>query len=106
MIISVNNKETIDENSFVSDYKNFIIELDDGHKFLYKQVVFDVYSNNFTYMRIHERLGETIFDFCLIDKDKDKFKDMTVVQYKEADTYDIYKVSKIKFPNLDVIYSY
>ena len=106
MIICVNDRKTIDENSFVSDYESFIIESNNGRKFLYKQVLFDYSSDNFTYMMIHENLGKTVLDFCVIGKDKLTFKDMIDVYYGEEYTYDIYKVSKIDFTNLDVTYSY
>lgn len=109
MITCVNDKEIIDGNSFVSDYGNFIIEFSNGHKFLYQRVAFDSDSYKFTYMRIYEHIGKTVFDFCIIDKDKTTFKNIISIQYvhyKGQFTYDIYKVSKIQFPNLDVTYSY
>ena len=106
MIICVNDRKTIDENSFVSDYESFIIEFNNGRKFLYKQVSFDFNSDNFTYMKIHEHHGKTVLDFCGIGKDKLTFKDMIDVYYGEECTYNIYKVSKIDFTNLDVTYSY
>ena len=106
MVICVNDRKTIDENSFVSDYESFIIESNNGHKFLYKQVSFDFNSDNFTYMKVHEYIGKTILDFCVIGKDKLTFKDMIDVYYGEECTYNIYKVSKIDFSNLDVTYSY
>ena len=106
MIICVNDRKTIDENSFVSDYESFIIESNNGRKFLYKQVSFDFNSDNFTYMRIREHHGKTVLDFCVIGKDKLTFKNMIEVYYGEECTYNIYKVSKIDFSNLDVTYSY
>lgn len=106
MIICVNDRATIGEDAFVSIYDNFIIELDNGRKFLYKKVLFDADSNNFTYMRIRERLGNTLLDFGIIRKDETTFKDIIHAGYNEEDTYNIYKVSKIDFPNLDVTYSY
>lgn len=106
MIICVNDRATIGEDAFVSIYDNFIIELDNGRKFLYKKVLFDVESNNYTYMRVREHLRKTILDFCVIGKDKLKFKDMIDTDYGEECIYNIYKVSKIDFPNLDVTYSY
>lgn len=106
MIICVNDRATIGEDAFVSIYDNFIIEFDDGHKFLYKKVSFDADSNNFTYMRIRERLGNTLLDFGIIRKDETTFKDIIHAGYNEEYTYNIYKVSKIDFPNLDVTYSY
>ena len=106
MITCVNNRESIDENAFVSNYANFKITINDGHIFLYKQVSFDFSSGNFTYMRIREHHGKTVLDFCVIGKDKTKFKDMIDVYYGEECTYDIDKVSNIQFPNLDVTYSY
>lgn len=106
MIICVNDRATISENAFVSIYDNFIIEFDDGHKFLYKKVSFNADSNNFTYMRIRERLGDTLLDFGIIRKDETTFKDIINAGYNEEDTYNIYKVSKIQFPNLDVTYAY
>lgn len=109
MIICVNNRATIGETAFASVYDNFIIEFDDGHKFLYKKVSFDADSNNFTYLRMCERRGITEFDFCVIGKDKTTFEDVISVQYtcylKEC-KYNIYKISEIKFPNIDVTYSY
>lgn len=106
MIICVNIQEAIDENAFVSNYENFKITINDGHIYLYKKVSFDFSSDNFTYMRIHEHLGKTVLDFCVIGKEKLTFKDMIDVYYGEGCTYDIYKVSKIDFTNLDVTYSY
>ena len=107
MITCVNIQEAIDENSFVSNYGNFKITLNNGHTYLYKQVLFDYSSGNFTYMRIREHLGKTVFDFCVIGKDKLTFKDMIDADYgEECTSYDIYKVSKIDFTNLDVTYSY
>lgn len=106
MIICVNDRATISENAFVSIYDNFIIEFDNGHKFLYRKVAFDANSNNFTYMRIRERLGNTLLDFGIISKDETTFKDIINASYNEEDTYNIYKVSKIQFPNLDVTYAY
>lgn len=109
MITCVNDKETIDKNFFVSDYGNFSIEFSNGRKFLYQRAAIDDDSYKFTYMRIYEHLGKTVFDFCIIDKDKTTFKNIISLQYihyKGQCTYDIYKVSKIKFPNLDVMYSY
>lgn len=106
MIICVNNRATIDENAFVSIYENFIIEFDNGRKFLYKKAAFDADSNNFTYIRIYERIGHTTLDVCIIRKDKLTFKDMIEGYYGEECTYNIYKVSNINFPNLDVTYSY
>lgn len=106
MIICVNDRKSIDENAFVSDYENFIIEADDGRKFLYKKVLCHTNNNDFTYMRIYERLGKTVLDFDIVRKDTTTFKDIINTDYNEAYTYDIYKVSKIQFPNLDVTYSY
>ena len=106
MIICVNDIEAIDVNSFVSNYEKFIIESNNGRKFLYKKVSFDADSNNFTYMRICERLGNTILDFGIVRKDETTFKDIINAGYSEEYTYDIYKVSKIQFPNLDVTYAY
>lgn len=107
MIICLEDREAIDENAFVSNYENFKITINDGHIYLYKKVSFDFNSDNFTYMRIREHLGKTVLDFCVIGKDKLTFKDMIDVYYGEECThYDIYKVSKIDFTNLDVTYSY
>lgn len=106
MIICVNDRETIDENAFVSSYENFKITINNGHIYLYKKVAFDFNSDNFTYMRIREHLGKTVLDFCVIGKDKLTFKDMIDADYGEEYTYNIYKVSKIDFTNLDVTYSY
>lgn len=106
MITCVNNIESIDENAFVSIYENFIIEFDNGRKFLYKKALFDADSNNFTYIRIYERLGHTTLDVCIIRKYKTTFKDMINVDYNEECAYNIYKVSEINLPNLDVAYSY
>lgn len=63
MITCVNNRKSIDENSFVSDCENFIIEADDGRKFLYKKVLCHTNNNDFTYMRIYERLGKNCIRF-------------------------------------------
>ena len=106
MIICVNNRATIGENAFVSIYENFIIEFDNGRKFLYKKAAFDADSNNFTYIRIYERIGHTTLDVCIIRKDKTTFKDMINVDYNEECAYNIYKVSNINFTNIDVTYSY
>lgn len=106
MIICVNDRKIIDEDSFVSDYENFIIEADNGRKFLYKKVLCHTNNNDFTYMRIYERLGKTVLDFDIVRKDKTTFKDMINANYNTEYTYDIYKASKIDFPNLDVTYSY
>lgn len=106
MITCVNIQEAIDVNSFVSDYENFKITLNDGHIYLYKKVSFDVDSNNCTYMRIRERLGKTLLDFGIVRKDETTFKDIINANYNEGYTYNVYKVSKIDFPNLDVTYSY
>ena len=106
MIICLDNKETIDEDSFVSDYENFIIESNNGRKFLYKKVLCCTDSNKFVYMRVREHLGKTILDFDIVIKDKTTFKDMINANYNTEYTYDIYKASKIDFPNLDVTYSY
>ena len=106
MIICVNDRKTIDEDSFVSDYENFIIESNNGRKFLYKKVLCCTDSNKFVYMRVREDLGKTILDFDIVIKDKTTFKDMINANYNTEYTYDIYKASKIDFPNLDVTYSY
>ena len=106
MIICLEDRESIDENAFVSNYENFKITINDGRIYLYKKVSFDFNSDNFTYMRIHEHLGKTVFDFCVIGKDELTFKDMIDVYYGEGCTYNIYKVSNIDFTNLDVTYSY
>ena len=76
MIICVNDRKTIDEDSFVSDYENFIIESNNGRKFLYKKVLCCTDSNKFVYMRVREHLGKTILDFDIVIKDKTTFKDM------------------------------
>ena len=57
MIICVNDRKTIDEDSFVSDYENFIIESNNGRKFLYKKLLCCTDSNKFVYMRVREHLG-------------------------------------------------
>lgn len=106
MIICLEDRESIDENTFVSNYANFKITINDGRIYLYKQVSFDFNSDNFTYMRIREHHGKTVLDFCVIGKDKLTFKNMIEVYYGEECTYNIYKVSKIDFTNLDVTYSY
>lgn len=49
---------------------------------------------------------KTVLDFEIVRKDTTTFKDIINTDYNEAYTYDIYKVSKIQFPNLDVTYSY
>ncbi len=106
MIICLEDRESIDENAFVSNYANFKITINDGRIYLYKQVSFDFNSDNFTYMRIREHHGKTVLDFCVIGKDKLTFKNMIEVYYGEECTYNIYKVSKIDLTNLDVTYSY
>ena len=109
MIICVNNRAIVGENAFVSIYENFIIEFDNGRKFLYKQTSFDVDSNNFTYLRMCEHRGITEFDFFVVGKDKTTFKDVISMQYPcyaNECKYNIYKISEIKFPNIDVTYSY
>ena len=105
MIICVNDRKTIDD-SFVSDYENFIIEFNNGRKFLYKKVLCYTDSNKFVYMRVREHLGKTILDFYIVIKDKTTFKDIINANYNTEYTYDIYKASKIDVPNLDVTYSY
>ena len=106
MIICLEDRESIDENACVSNYENFKITINDGRIYLYKQVSFDFNSDNFTYMKIREHHGKTVLDFCVIGKDKLTFKNMIEVYYGEECTYNIYKVSKIDFSNLDVTYSY
>ena len=106
MITFVNIQEAIDENACVSNYENFKITINDRRIYLYKQVSFDFNSDNFTYMRIREHHGKTVLDFCVIGKDKLTFKNMIEVYYGEECTYNIYKVSKIDFTNLDVTDSY
>ena len=107
MITCVNDRRIINVDYYVSNHESFLIELDDGHKYLYKRVSFDDDSKNFTYMRIRERLGKTIFDFCIIRKDHTRFRDIVSEQYSdEVSTYTVYKLSKIEFTNIDVTYSY
>lgn len=108
MIICENNIEQINKDNFISDYEKFEIKFTDGRTFLYKQVTFDVESNNFVYLRVYQYLGGTTFNHRIVGKNTLTFSDLIKQDYENmyAYTYVINKVSRMKILNLDVTYSY
>lgn len=105
MIICENKTTNINRKEIVNTYSMFEVWIDDEHKYLYKRVVDDSQSENVTYMQIWEHLGKTTFDFCTFRRTMD-FATMVEDFLGYCDGYIINKISKMKFSNLSVIYSY